>query len=182
MGIMDFPQSRKQGIAMYDLPPKTYEERIAYVVETFYRLNNQGKVHWKNYIDELLTKIILDFNLTISIVYNDYNNLRETYSMNRATVKQPRYLKGEQVQLLTDNKVIDVSVLEYFPHSGEYFVQELTSVGKAMVKEQDLRRKEDKLHNISLAIPSDTVYYDEVVKVENKVYYIKIQDITNKSI
>jgi hypothetical protein len=56
-------------------PPKTYEERLQYVLDTARQQNVKPKVFWKEYSQQLINTIALDFNLTLTKVSSDYKEL-----------------------------------------------------------------------------------------------------------
>jgi hypothetical protein len=94
----------------------------------------------------------------------------------------PKYNKGDLVQINNEGNILIVRIVEYISTTKQYFVQEEKVVDKTLVSEDEIIAKASEYHHIAVDIPKETEYYDEVVKVDGKMYYIKIQNITNKSI
>lgn len=57
-----------------DLPPSTYEERLAEVVAAAIRLCNYNKVFWREYSEECIIKICIDFKKSKQDVLQDYKD------------------------------------------------------------------------------------------------------------
>jgi hypothetical protein len=104
--------------------------------------------------------------------------------MSRSTYKQPDFNKGEKVLVLWEGKEIEAEILEYIPQKNEYFIKECTAFDRMIVEASSIVRKPEELGEIKVTFdfPSNTMYYDTTILVNGKMYYIRVSDITNKSI